>query len=298
MVSTDIQVRNVSQIDRQRLANLINFEEYVHRHLDWKPPLDWIGNSPYVVAERGDELVAALACPPELPEVAWLRLFAVKARILPDEAWQLLWAEAQRQLAGMGVRHAFALALQDWFVKLLVRQAFVHVQDVAVLVWESQSFGQKVPNRQVGVRQLYAEDLPKVSEVDNLAFGVEWSNSQDALGMAFRQSSIATVAEIENEVVGYQISTANPMGGHLARLAVCPASQGKGVGSTLVYTLLDAFVERGVNRVTVNTQTDNQASLAIYRKCGFELTGDIYPVFRLCIAKGDDHCRSQVGEPV
>src|SRR4030065_1224068 len=124
MVSTDIQVRNVSQIDRQRLANLINFGEYGPRHLDWTPPLDWIGNSPYVVAERGYELVVALACPPELPEVAGLRLFAVKARILPDEAWQLLWAEAQRQLAGMGVRHAFALALQDWFVKLLGRQAF------------------------------------------------------------------------------------------------------------------------------------------------------------------------------
>jgi hypothetical protein len=95
MVNTDIQVRNVSQTDRQRLANLINFEEYVHRHLDWKPPLDWIGSSPYIVAERGDELVAALACPPELPEVAWLRLFAVKARVLPDEAWQLLWAEVR-----------------------------------------------------------------------------------------------------------------------------------------------------------------------------------------------------------
>src|SRR4030066_1485384 len=124
MGSAVLQVRDVRQNDRQRLANLIHFETNVHRHLDWKPALDWIGNPPFILAESRDELVAALACPPDPEDVAWLRLFACTPGILPDKAWETLWAEAEGQLAGLGVGQAFALALQDWFVNLLVHQSF------------------------------------------------------------------------------------------------------------------------------------------------------------------------------
>jgi len=281
MGSAELQVRDVRQNDRQRLANLIHFETNVHRHLDWKPALDWIGNPPFILAESRDELVAALACPPDPEDVAWLRLFACTPGILPDKAWETLWAEAEGQLAGLGVGQAFALALQDWFVNLLVHQSFAHVQDVVVLVWDTQSNKPMKVNRRVCVRPMSVDDLPMASKVDSQAFGLEWRNSLDALGMALEQASIATIAEMENGVIGYQISTANPMGGHLARLAVLPDKQGQGVGSTLVYTLLEAFRNRGVNRVTVNTQADNRASLVIYRKCGFQSTGEVYPVFRL-----------------
>jgi ribosomal protein S18 acetylase RimI-like enzyme len=70
------------------------------------------------------------------------------------------------------------------------------------------------------------------------------------------------------------------MGGHLARLAVLPDFQGMGIGSALVQDLLWYFRRRGAQRVTVNTQKDNLASLAVYRKAGFFLTGEEYPVFQ------------------
>jgi len=281
MDSADIRVRNATQSDRQRLANLIHFEAHVHRHLDWKSALDGIDNPPFLIAERGNELLAALACPPDPPGVAWLRLFAASADISPDQAWQLLWAGAQSQMAAMNLRLAYALALQDWFVDLLVRQSSVHVQDVIVLAWDTQTNWQWPAGSRVKVRPMSADDLPQVCEVDSLAFEREWRNSPEALRVALGEASVATVAELDNQVIGYQISTGNPMGGHLARLAVRPANQGQGVGTALVCSLLKAFVARGVYRVTVNTQTNNQASLAIYRKSGFQPTGEVYPVFRL-----------------
>ena len=72
----------------------------------------------------------------------------------------------------------------------------------------------------------------------------------------------------------------SPLGGHLARLAVRPDAQRKGIGTALVRDMLWQFERRGAERVTVNTQEDNQASLTLYQKAGFELTGESYPVFQ------------------
>jgi ribosomal protein S18 acetylase RimI-like enzyme len=111
------------------------------------------------------------------------------------------------------------------------------------------------------------------------AFGGVWQNTAACLEIAFLQSAAATIAEQDGEPVGYQISTGSQMGGHLARLAVLPEYHNQGVGYTLVDDLLSLFEKRGAHHVTVNTQHDNLASLALYRKAGFRLTGEEYPVY-------------------
>jgi len=37
--------------------------------------------------------------------------------------------------------------------------------------------------------------------------------------------------------------------------------------------------DKGVTRLTVNTQSDNLASLALYEKMGFTVTGEKFPVY-------------------
>jgi ribosomal protein S18 acetylase RimI-like enzyme len=91
---------------------------------------------------------------------------------------------------------------------------------------------------------------------------------------------VASVVELDHQLIGYQISTSGPMGGHLARLAVLPAFQGKGIGSALVHEVLEKFEQVGAMRVTVNTQRDNLSSLSVYEKAGFRPTTEIYPVFQ------------------
>ena len=49
---TEISIRSANKEDRAQLAHIIHFESYVHRHLDWRPPLDWIGHTPYIIAEK------------------------------------------------------------------------------------------------------------------------------------------------------------------------------------------------------------------------------------------------------
>jgi hypothetical protein len=47
-----ITIRQATEDDRQKLAMLVHFEVYVHRHLDWRPPLDWLGSQPYLLQKK------------------------------------------------------------------------------------------------------------------------------------------------------------------------------------------------------------------------------------------------------
>jgi ribosomal protein S18 acetylase RimI-like enzyme len=100
------------------------------------------------------------------------------------------------------------------------------------------------------------------------------------LGLAYEQSATSTVAELNGMIVGYQISTSVPLAGHLARLAVHPSIQRSHVGYALVHDVLNYFKEHRAWRVTVNTQSDNLASLALYKKAGFRATGERFRVYQ------------------
>jgi ribosomal protein S18 acetylase RimI-like enzyme len=124
-------------------------------------------------------------------------------------------------------------------------------------------------------------DLSEITKIDNTAFDMMWRNSRSSIEKALDLSAYATVAEVLKEVVGYQISTANSAGGHLARLAVLPSIQGRGIGFALVQDLLSQFNRWGAMRVTVNTQRDNFSSLSVYNKAGFQLKKETYPVYHI-----------------
>ncbi len=281
MVSkVDLSIRSATDRDRQQLANVIHFEARVHRHLDWRAPLDWIGQEPFLIAGLEGNIVAALACPPDPVEVAWIRLFAVASPNSPTEAWQALWPVAREMLSRNSGISVAAIPLQQWFQSLLDKSDFYRSHDVVLLSWQR---GSPIPAKRslsVRIRPMTFDDLHMVAKIDAAAFGLIWRNSYDSVNLSFRQSALATVAEDDSGVKGYQISTASPMGGHLARLAVLPEAQGRGIGYTLVRDALDQFERRGALRVTVNTQEENLVSLSLYAKLGFRLTGEKYPVYQ------------------
>jgi ribosomal protein S18 acetylase RimI-like enzyme len=279
VTQAQITVRSADKQDKKLLANLIHFEMYVHRHLDWRPPLDWIGHDPYLVAERNGNLLATLVCPPDPPEIAWIHLFAVSSLWNVTDAWHALWPEALAQLRSTGKITVAAIPFQDWFEGRLDQAGFTQDHSITLLAWEKGSRSSAPRPTETRLRPMNFDDLPTVTEIDSASFGPLWRNSLESLQLAYRQSAVATVAEDETGLLGYQISTASPMGGHLARLAVLPRAQNKGIGFALVKDLLDQFERRGAVRVTVNTQQDNYASLALYEKAGFQQSGEVYPVY-------------------
>ena len=279
MVAVGLQVRRAVQADQRQIANLMYFEGHVHRHLDWRAPLDWLGSPHYWLLEEGNELVAALACPEDPPGIAWIRLFTCASTHDIVQAWSRLWEAARQELGRDGMSIAAAISLQDWFQDLLRDSRFRFNQDIIMLEWEAGPHPEVQPPAGVYLRRMQPGDLPSVAEVDSSAFEPLWRNTLDALERAFPQSLYASVAEGSGGLLGYQLSTGNPRGAHLARLAVRPEAQGTGIGGALVSDLIQHLGGHGRVHITVNTQSDNQASQTLYERMGFHPTGERYPVF-------------------
>jgi ribosomal protein S18 acetylase RimI-like enzyme len=273
-----LTIRLAKDKDRRRLARLIHFCPWVHRHLDWRPPLDWLGYQPYLIVERDGQLLAALASPPDPPEIAWIRLLAISSEFTISDAWKVLWQSAYEYLWGITVA---AIPMQSWFSQQLISAQFEHAHDIAMFAWENQKPPPEHNPPNCNLRLMNHNDLTSIKELDALAFGPIWQQSLEMLELAFKQSAHAMVAETSEGIIGYQISTAESGGCHLARLAVHPKHQGKGIGFALTRDMLVYFYNRGTLRVTVNTQTDNTPSLALYKKVGFHSTGEVFPVFKI-----------------
>lgn len=279
MVNLDVVIREAQPGDQSRLANLLYFESNVHRHLDWRTPLDWLGAPEYWVAEQDGQISAALACPPDPENIAWIRLFAHSNALSAAEAWNSLWQTARQSLNGRKQLVVAAIVIHEWFQQLLQVSGFVEQQKIVLLEHNGASFQEQRVPADLSIRRMVSQDLPAVADLDAEAFAPLWRNSLASLQRAFSQAGCATVALIDGRIVGYQISTKNPFGAHLARLAVSPAVQGRKLGYLLVQDLLQQIYRMGIFRLTVNTQSDNRASLALYQKIGFVFSGERYPVF-------------------
>lgn len=271
-------VRPANLDDHQKLSNLIFFETRLHRHLDWRSPLDWLGAPFYWALDDGRQITAALACPTEVAGIAWMRLFVHSSSWSAENAWNMLWQTARAEIAQAGGARVAVIAMQPWLQQILIASGFKNIQQIVMLEWQYQPWA--VGEAQgVHIRRMIEADLPAVARTDAASFDPLWQNSLETLHKAFAQSLIATVAENADDIIGYQLSTGGGQRAHLARLAVHRTMQGRGVGRALLGDLFASLVNDGIFKLSVNTQSDNAVSLSLYQKMGFFRTGEQYPVY-------------------
>jgi ribosomal protein S18 acetylase RimI-like enzyme len=271
-------VRPADLADHQQLSRLLFFESRLHRHLDWRTPLDWLGDPFFWALEDGGRITAALACPSEIDRVAWIRLFVHAAGWSAADAWDPLWQTAKDAIARSGGDVVGAIAMQPWFQTVLAASGFENRQGIVLLEWRYQPWARNEAAA-IRVRTMTENDLPAVAQVDAAAFVPLWQNPLSTLHNAFAQSLIGTVAEDDHGILGYQLTTGSGQRAHLARLAVHPHRQGRGAGRMLLGDLFAQLTAHGIGRLSVNTQSDNSASLKLYERMGFVRTGEHHPVY-------------------
>jgi ribosomal protein S18 acetylase RimI-like enzyme len=276
MINFGLQPRRVESEDYHQISNLVFHEANIHRHLDWRSPLEWIGAPNYWALEEYGRITAALACPEDPPRVAWIRLFGHQPHLAPREAWTAIWDLARSEIRRLNPQtHVASIATKLWFQNLLLSSGFEVKQNIVLLELTVDHFSFFSAPQDFRIRLMRDDDLPAIARLDFEAFDWFWHNTADAFQRARSLSASATVAEDDSGVIGYQISTGNPRGAHLARLAVKPEAQGKGIGGALINDMIRRI---SVRRLSVNTQHDNSASLALYKKIGFIRTGESFPV--------------------
>jgi len=280
----ELNLRKAEIYDRDQMVRLLQKRSFIHQHLGWFSPLEWLGEQPYLVLENQTRISAALACPPDDDGITWLHLFAVTPGMLIPQAWKTLWPSALGWLEEYTTVHQVnSLVVKDKMIDLLAGSGFQEAYQVVILVWDAAQAKWPEKKETHFIREMGREDFLRVYEIDQIAFDPIWRNTLRHIEIAFQEKISASVVIINNQIAGYQISTINPQGGHLARLAVDPQYQKSGVGSALVEDLLDRFQREGIIQISVNTQARNKASLELYKKFGFIRLDEIYPVYQYTI---------------
>ena len=272
-------IRQAKVRDIEAITNLVSSAAYVHRHLDWTPLLDWIKVSPFLLIENDGVLTGLLVCPQDPVGITWIKCFASTQVTDPSDVLKTLLGRISTKNLNT-TDNFYALGLQDWFIRILEKNNFKEFQKVIVLSHESKSNPFPPPVTAL-LRPMEIIDVEDVALLDRDSFESMWVISPQALKLAYLQSAHASVVELNGKIIGYELSTASGSSAHLARVAVHPEHQHENIASNLVHNMINYFHRNNIFSITVNTQRDNHSSQALYRKMGFHLTGEQYPIYRL-----------------
>jgi [ribosomal protein S18]-alanine N-acetyltransferase len=274
MQQTQLQITLYERQHRNELLNLTYYSQWTHKHLDWYKTGQWIDSEQGItyLAWQDDKLVGYIAMSLPLHGASWVRLLGIRDGCVPRPIIEQLWQTAEAHCLRLGVNRFAVLMVTNWLAAYIGGLGFDYLEDIVTLHRTSRILPAE-PVSPVKVYSANPEDLSLITRVDHLAFRPPWQMTYRDLWQAYRISASATVAILDEEIVGYQISTRNRAVGHLARLAVMPNRQGKRIGSILLYELLSKLDRRGIKTVTVNTQTSNESSHRLYSHYGFHHNG-------------------------
>jgi ribosomal-protein-alanine N-acetyltransferase len=241
---------------------------------------EYLADAAFVVAERDGTVVGALFAYPDESPVAWVRV-AVLDNELDINAWlSLLLPPVLDSLRHSGSQVLTWMDYAGWVGTHLQARGFEPLTDVVTY----SKFDRTLPV--VDAVDIQTEpasdaDVAAVAAIDRAAFAPYWWQSEDTVRRRAAASAHFHVARAGGKVVGYAEGELRPPIAHLNRIAVLPSHQCRSIGASLLRGALCGFWEQQAEWVTLNTQAHNRSSQRLYRRFGFETTGDSVTVWEL-----------------
>jgi ribosomal-protein-alanine N-acetyltransferase len=267
-----VKARRASPADWQAIETLC---QRVRRKL---PRLWWweehLSGDLFVVIDNDGIVAGAFLVWPDGAPVAWVRLATLDDDIDADEALSLVLPLVSDGLRARGVQSLAWMDYFSWAGAHLRAYGFMPLADVITLV----KLDRAIPEtnaKGITLRPISDADIPAVIAVDRAAFAPHWWQGETAMLRRKAAASHFVVGEAMEGVVGYIEGESLLPLAHINRIAVHPRYQGRGVGALLLHDALDVFWRLGAERVTLNTQSDNDSSQRLYRRFGFKPTGDV-----------------------
>lgn len=270
MLGTRLLVKPYERQHRNALLTLEAYSQWTHIHLDWYRLDQWLEQErgQVFLAWQGADIVGFIGLSQPIEGCCWIRALGLRGGHMPGLTVRELWERAETYCRRSGVDSVAFLTVTNWIAIYLRECGFDYADDVITLA----HIGARRPALQharAGVRLAEPHDVPRIAAVDRLAFAPLWRMTEDEIWQALRICVHATVAEYDGQVVAYQFGTRHDKIGHLARLAVEPAYQRRGIGSLLLRQFLADCERWQAETISVNTQLSNTPSQALYQRLGF-----------------------------
>lgn len=262
-----IAIESLNRRTDRTLSQMWSWEEYLEHDL-------------FIVVEQEKAIVGAVFVWPDESPVAWVRMAALDDTLGVHEWLNLTLPPVLNRLRRRGIQTLAWMDCGGWAGPHLEMRGFDRLAEVVTLA----KFDHALPDTSAPgahVRPASEADVPAIVTVERAAFTPHWWHSEATTRRAVAASSYFAVVELGGEVVGYAGGELHLPTAHLNRIAVHPTHQGRGIGALLLRDALQSFWRQGTELVTLNTQTENRRSQRLYRRFGFEPTGDSMTAWEL-----------------
>jgi [ribosomal protein S18]-alanine N-acetyltransferase len=123
----------------------------------------------------------------------------------------------------------------------------------------------------IHIRDATVRDLPRIIEIERLAFPAPWTlaSFERELTLPFSRIMVALPADSPG-IVGFLCRWLIADECHILNIAVHPESRRLGIGTVLMRESIHAANSTGTNVVTLEVRRSNLAARQLYRKFEFE----------------------------
>jgi ribosomal protein S18 acetylase RimI-like enzyme len=284
LTSEAISVRPAQLSDRAALHWLTENQHRVHFNLDWWSFDQWLHDDrpseAIWLAFDQTELIGLLVAPFEQSPVVWLRSIAIGNGYPASPIFTALFTHARSALLAQGADRIAVMAHPEWVDDLTQKLSFMRYNEIITMRKSDRAVPDFTRSPAAIIRLAALRDVTAIAENDRAGFDVVWWHSAASLAHIVQTVSHFIVAVIDDRVVGHAFSDVYGGQGHLIRLVVHPTYQQQGIGEQLLRESLLYQIAVGAYPMTLNTQIDNAASQALYRRYGYQMNGR--PVRVMC----------------
>lgn len=237
----------------------------------------------YIIAGawHHQHLLAVLVATRVHGDIAWVRACALDSITIADHD------RTMRALIAHLIHHAPVKQLfysgdqfDAWLADLLKAEGFVAHGDI--VAFTATPIDIPPASGVALIRPLVTSDIRTIRQIDQAVFEQHWQKSPFEVHELFQSSGIRIAALVDDDIAGYAIALWHDQQTtlHLVRIAVHPDYQRRGIARQLLTTVMHHGYTHHAQRITLNTQHDNQAAHALYTSHGFRMTGEVYHVIR------------------
>lgn len=282
----EVTVRQATIADERSVVRLIREADRVDLRFGLRGLKTYLCARPFLLAYTRRQLLGFMFWDLRCAPLARLWGAGLANRWSVDGYLDMLLPPSMESLRAQGAAALVYVGSEQWLTIPLQNYGFVLENTIVAYEktdWAVPSMG----NQEVLVRPAQPQDLPALVALDRDTFDALWQNTAEAFRDILAHYPFFVVAELDGAAVGYQSCSLVGDQGYLARVAVHPDYQRRGIGTRLMTEAVGFFKRERVRSITLNTQQDNLASQRLYRWFGFKLVGEEAVVLRMDLYNTD-----------